>query len=402
MQKTKGKANKGITLIALVITIIILIILAGVSINLVLGENGILSKAQTAKKEIEEGEKEEQVILAQAEANMNDKETEYAGIKIPAGMAPTRAKGENTVKEGLVAVDKNGNEWVWIEVPKSKMPANLTFSNKEDYNTLTTALKEYANPYCTQGNSSPNYEWKDEFKDDAVVQNATGLTSEQYEELKEKMLRSVYENGGFWIGRYEAGIEGSTGTDEGSLAKARLKYASIDSNSPKAICQKDAIPYNFIRCREAEKLASAMSPDESKTSSLMFGIQWDLVCKFLEEKSDLESEDINKDSKDWGNFKNVSLTITSNKAKVYITNNIWSSITGNKLGEKLLSTGASEQTKKLNIYDFAGNGWEWTLEHATIKEGVTDSEKSCCVRGGNYTHTSNDSMAVSRARLYGF
>ena len=54
-QKTKYKnvytRNKGITLIALVITIIVLLILAGVSINILIGENGLLTKAQDAVKE---------------------------------------------------------------------------------------------------------------------------------------------------------------------------------------------------------------------------------------------------------------------------------------------------------------------------------------------------------------
>lgn len=51
--KEKLKQKKGITLIALVVTIVVLIILAGVSINLVLGENGIIQKAQYAKRKTE-------------------------------------------------------------------------------------------------------------------------------------------------------------------------------------------------------------------------------------------------------------------------------------------------------------------------------------------------------------
>ena len=101
------KANKGITLIALVITIIVLLILAGVSIATLTGDNGILTKAQTAKEKNDAAEKEETAKLSQAEANMSFEETEYNGVTIPAGMAPTRKEGESTVDEGLVAVDKN-------------------------------------------------------------------------------------------------------------------------------------------------------------------------------------------------------------------------------------------------------------------------------------------------------
>ena len=49
----KTKDKKGITLMALVVTIIVLILLAGVSINLVIGNNGIIAKAQIAKKNAE-------------------------------------------------------------------------------------------------------------------------------------------------------------------------------------------------------------------------------------------------------------------------------------------------------------------------------------------------------------
>jgi len=61
--KEKREINKGITLIALIITIIVLLILAGISIATLTGDNGILSKAQEAKtKHEEEAKKEEERI----------------------------------------------------------------------------------------------------------------------------------------------------------------------------------------------------------------------------------------------------------------------------------------------------------------------------------------------------
>ncbi len=407
------KANKGITLIALVITIIVLLILAGVSIATLTGDNGILTKAQTAKEKNDAAEKEETQKLLQAEANMNLEETEYNGVTIPAGMAPTRKEGESTVAEGLVAVDKNGNEWVWVEVPKSEMPADLTFANETGYSeadqtncdSITAALKAYAAPY-TEGKKEQACNWTDEWYLDIgtsdnhnVVTEETateerqkeldtgcGLTLNEYKETYQKMIKSVYKNGGFWIGRYEAGIEGTTGTDEESLKLGRTgSSARIDiATSPKAISQKDAIPYNYVYCSEAQKLAKEMTPDSSKTSSLLFGIQWDLVCKYLEVKSDLNEPDINTDSQKWGNYYNVEIPITSSNAKSaylyynnsdekYYFSNEWTKMTettkqavdSNKENCILLSTGASEKTKILNIYDLAGNELEWTLEHAT-------------------------------------
>ena len=59
MKKVHRKQTKGITLIALVVTIVVLLILAGVSINLVLGNNGIISKAKEAREKTSQGEQKE-------------------------------------------------------------------------------------------------------------------------------------------------------------------------------------------------------------------------------------------------------------------------------------------------------------------------------------------------------
>ena len=72
----KGKNEIGITLIALTITIIILLIFAGVTIAAISGDNGILQNAAKAKEETEEAEKEEKNILNSYEEQIN----EYVGI----------------------------------------------------------------------------------------------------------------------------------------------------------------------------------------------------------------------------------------------------------------------------------------------------------------------------------
>lgn len=61
-------------------------------------------------------------------------------------------------------------------------------------------------------------------------------------------------------------------------------------------------PFNYVTCSQAQTLSNAMSTDSCKTSSLMFGIQWDLVCKFLEGKEGLTTAEINLDSTNWGNY----------------------------------------------------------------------------------------------------
>lgn len=71
MLKKMKYANSGITIITLIVTIIVLIILAGVSINMVVGDNGIITKAQQARENIELAQIEEQISLNQLYEEMN-------------------------------------------------------------------------------------------------------------------------------------------------------------------------------------------------------------------------------------------------------------------------------------------------------------------------------------------
>ena len=206
----------------------------------------------------------------------------------------------------------------------------------------------------------------------------TNIDGTTYSDNYKNMLKSVYTNGGFWIGRYEAGVSDTTPrTEEGEITGLEAKS------------QPDMYPFNYVTCSQAQTLASAMSTDSSKTSSLMFGIQWDLVCKYLEGKDGLAKADINSDSYSWGNYANSPITNLSGKYAIYsessYTLGAWNPIpdgyTKPSSGTEnwvLLSTGASEYTKKMNIYDFAGNEYEWTLEKTSSTYGP------CAYRGGSY------------------
>ena len=70
-EKLKKHSNKGITLIALVITIIVLLILAGVSIAMLTGENGVLTKATEAKEQTEVAQEKEEIQMAYAASKAN-------------------------------------------------------------------------------------------------------------------------------------------------------------------------------------------------------------------------------------------------------------------------------------------------------------------------------------------
>ncbi len=112
----ENRKNRGITLIALVITIIVLLILAGVSIAMLTGQNGILTQAQNAKQETEEGKIKEQNELAKANAIMNIEKQTYVdkneeSVVIPEGFSVIEIDGENTVKDSKRWSCYNRQKW---------------------------------------------------------------------------------------------------------------------------------------------------------------------------------------------------------------------------------------------------------------------------------------------------
>ena len=282
-----------------------------------------------------------------------------------------------TLKNGLTIQDSAGNQYVWIEVPMTEEvypTAGLSITNFTDaeYTAIETDLHTYTNVY-RNGTS-----YKDEYYSDAT----TGLTSEQYANLKKTMLKSVYQNGGFYIGKYETGIENAPKTS-GSSSTAPTEIPVIKQN---------AYPYNYVTCSQAQTLASNMESG-NHTSSLMFGVQWDLVLKYLETKGTSQA-DLKTNSTSWGNYSNNAWNITNVNLK-YSTN-AGKNWTAGAYGAKdsstaiLLSTGASDDFSKQGIYDIAGNAWEWTLEY------TSRSSHPCAVHGGVYYDTGVSNRAASR------
>ena len=315
-----------------------------------------------------------------AVAGGNEEVMANAKAAMPEGAHIDESTNSDT---GIVMIDSNQNEWVWVEVP-STVFKKASYST--DYDNIKEDLVEYASYYREYDRDDDWNEYVNSNSESGSgydLYDAIGISSiYDYNYKYQEMLSSIYTNKGFYIGRYEAGIAGSD-TD---TSLARYERTEITSSSPKAVSKKDMIPYNYVYCSDAQQLANEMSTG-NKTSSLMYGIQWDLVCKFLEVKGNWDTTEntaqyyIKRDSKSWGNYDNSTFTINSAKAKKYnISNKSCDDITGNKASSSsiLLTTGASEQNKKMNIYDFAGNVEEWTLEY------TTNTYCPCRYRGGNY------------------
>ena len=405
----KLKKQNGITLVALVITIIILLILAGISIS-ALTNQGLFEKSKEAKEKSEAAQRNESIILENYLAQMNVYDTNNSKTEEekfenvdktktnPEAAMPRNASVvECDANKGIVIKDSNNNEWTWVEVPKTTV--FTTAKKADEYDKIKADLREYSKDY-REGKTGQGLNWEDEWYDGCGIVAENGKTGEEiYAEMYNKMLSSVYTNGGFWISRYEAGIaETNTDATKNEIQNVRAAHSDITNESPKAVSQANRIPYNYVYCSEAQKLASEMSTDSSKTSSLLFGIQWDLTCKFLQEKGKLSVAQIKSGdgvgSINWGNYINSSIILTKGKYNTIPSNSDskWVNITSDaKNAQMLLTTGASEAAHNMNIYDFAGNEWEWTLEHAT-----SDTRYPCARRGGSFKHTSSDTPVAYR------
>ena len=458
-QKQKLK-ERGITLIALVITIILLLILAGVALSTLTGDSGILNNAESAKEKTNLANAEEQVALAvqgalvqgASQGNIEitysnlDKELqkitdtysidgaeegpwivsidEYAveinkkGIDkiilankngtrpwLPTGFSQVVGTSLDT---GLtIANTSDGTpgtqNYVWIEVPR-KINADVIRDGNSTTITLAdaqdvTEILEILEAYAGKG-STTNY--RGEFNKDEWCDRLS-MTKDEYEATYNKMLNSVKKYGGFWLAQYEAGIAYEK---DGEDPTNRVGYSEIT----KANYAKDQYPYNYVSCDQAQKIASQDSTEEY-TSSLPFGIQWDLVCKFLEVKQAKTYAEIATNST-WGNYSNTLYT-PSSTAK-YSTNSgakfnpVGTTYKKTASASVLLTTGAIEKTKTsvegeeyianpMNIYDLAGNVREWTLERTAITLNPCASRGGGCYNSSSYPASYRDYFNTTAA-----
>ena len=427
MLKNRIRKRKGITLIALVVTVIVLLVLAGVSISMLTGQNGILTRVAESKVKTEKAEKQENARMQGYEDTVREytdglPKTDYTKPYLP---SDEFSKKEGDLSTGLVIQDSKGNEYVWVEVPKTlyddesyntettngdKKPNPGEEYNENDYNNIEYCLKKYTADY-----SSSNF--KDIYAADTTITNGWFTGDSEYNIAKQKMLKSIYENGGFWVGRYEAGIENES--DVRTSNKEGI--ATVPSLIP--VTKQNAYPYNLVTRTQAKVLAERVG-GENYTSSLMFGVQWDLMLKYIEEKTVENAQDADKETtrtniknalistgkyndKYIGNHWDAELILNRGKFAQYGALLNWYKfdsvdktnlvIGSKKLSQSsytnsiLLTTGASEDTKLQNIYDIAGNVFEWTLEFC----GASDP---CTHRGGSYDYSTFDRPA--RVRNY--
>ena len=293
---------------------------------------------------------------------------------IPKGFQVSEENGKNSIDEGLVIRNATTDDrYVWIEVPKGIF---TTAASRTDYEKIEQDLQTYTIEY------KEGYEgYKDEWYEGCGI-----ASEEEYNDLKNEMLSSIYTNGGFYISQYEIG--------------ASSYVTANDNGAREAGSRKGLYPYNFVTVAQAQNLATNMDTGE-KRSSLMFGIQWDLACKFIESKGAKTQNQIKVNSSEWGNYRNVEFPVAEGNKYARFQDVIgsWGDVPQNynkpayeEEGRGVIfSTGATERNSTLNIYDFAGSLYEITLEK------YEDTSYPCTVRGGAYNRDSTVVTAVYRS-----
>ena len=251
--------KKGITLIALVITIVVLLILAGVSIAMLIGENGIVTQANKAKKATEEATKEENSKLSSIEDYMVSEAgyNQEKGVDEPRilnGMTPVMfnlptdtEKGypiklgeqgfqENiwydyTKSEWANAVTKDGSYWVWIPRYAYKItynnPSDKSQGGKIDVKFLIGTTDEY---YTDETKTT-----KATAKRATSANEEVDTTTDYYVHPAFTNESSIgYANGGWdkeltgiWVAKFEAGY--SSGNNNAPVKASSVNYTQMTS-----------------------------------------------------------------------------------------------------------------------------------------------------------------------------
>ena len=406
IMKIGMKRERGITLIALVVTIVVLLILAGVSINALFGNNGIIEKAKEAQNKMDKATENDQKEIneltnwldnqvngttgggttgeddnpsttpkisrligtvvdknTKAEDAYGNKITIPKGFKVVAhgtvaGSATYTYSGDNipAVQDGIVIENgTDGNQFVWVPVGTIKNKNNTT-------NTITLGRYEFdSNTGALKSNTPAQVASVENCTQEVVISNsckelsvfragntATDSTAQNAtaRNLKE-FISTTLSNGGYYIARFEA---------SGTASKITSKYNQkvlVDITQP-----------------NAAKLAREMYEEVKENNELVYASDlvnsyaWDTAIVFIQTysvKTDYASHN------------------ESNTTKAFT------------------ATGKNND-KYCNIWDMSGNAYEWTTEYSTYS---FDSYFNPCVfRGGFYSTADGEAYVYTSYRYH--
>ena len=525
MIENKIEKSQGITLIALVVTIIVLLILAGISINALTGQNGILKRATDAKKQTEDAGDLEYLQTKAYEGvteyyldGKTGSETEYILQKLnELDEVTTNLVQETVTYKGktyyISQIAGNSNEKNAIESQKELTQITVANATSEEDKKLLAETDEDGNAklrmiivvektgngtvkavipsgfYYVTGTPTTGLVISDKYGDDDnnskggnqfvwvpcnggeavyekhvyetnIVDDTEGYTQDtgnemwptfqyrKYNDWKDEDNRtvkntSVAKYGGFYVGRYEAGISENAdfyNNEDGSVywqssynEDTSIKYGDndfkedlsktyIDTYKVKDITtqnNKNLVPvskknnpsWNYISQKNANIVSNNMY-ETSKTvkSYLIDGVAWDTISNWISnDKKDIKNV---IDSTAWGNYLNSEYQINGLYAKHQIreiTKGEWKWFPAYMYNRGIhkkekeyieIATGSTERNRAKKIYDLSGNMWEWTTEvgdHTSLTDNSTIiSGKYAVLRGGSFKYNGDRAPVTYR------
>ena len=360
----------GITLIALVVTIVVLLILSSVTISAIFSDNGIIKKAQEAANKTKEAVEREQAELNQLYNDLASALNNTTGgggtipdepekpempegwddtkvnavesadgiiVPVPKGYTASEVTGENTVKDGFVIYENITGEDKKEPVTDTNAPTARTTRNQfvwvpvanpsEMYGTDSSG-KKWGKLYNFSSDGITARNWTEQEgimtitsatsyrEPDAVDSDSSNsLTKGQLEQEFNSMIASVEKYGGFYIGRYETG---NLSQEEAVVVKNNSDIAS----------QTWYTMYNKSK---------GVAVNSNVTTTMIWGCQWDATLRWMYNSGNAEKKKYTYDSTGKGNYSGTN-------------------------GNKPIATGSVEEYAVNNIYNMAGNVWDWTIE----------------------------------------
>ena len=392
IMKTKIKQEKGITLIALVVTIVVLLILAGVSVNALFGNSGIIEKAKEAQNKMNQATQKDLDAInelnnwidgkingssggnttggnttggddtsttqkistlvgkvvdknTKAEDAYGNKITIPKGFKVVAhgtvaGSATYTYSGDNipAVQDGIVIENgTDGNQFVWVPVGTIKNKNNTTNTitlGRYEFDSNTGALKSNTPvQVASVENCTQEVTINTNYKELSVFRAGNSATDSTAQNATarnlEEFISTTLANGGYYIARFEA---------SGTASKVTSKYdQTVLTNITQPNAAKAAREM-YGEIKENNKLVYA--------SDLVNSYAWDTAIIFIQTYS------------------------TETDASSYASQNKSTSFA---------NTGKSND-KYCNIFDMSGNAYEWTTEYSA--KSVDSDFCPCVPRGG--------------------
>ena len=370
-----------------------LLILAGVSISLLLDENGIIKKSKDARREYGQAKANEQEDLsnlsdiideATAEptpkvdvntkagdnSTINGKKGTSKNPTIPKNYIPidtatstwgdgSTAPSQDSVNHGLVIKDEKDNEWVWIPVDKATLATMYEESSDEKTlcgTTGETAVKTklYSKSITigtdsnkeTMSRTTPGTSTLGTFREPDLVVGSKGT---RYYDAIDTYYKTILGETGtkeqlaqLFVDEYKAMIESVSKYGGFYIGRYELSEAGV---------QKDKATLTNTNWYNLYKKCKELNASDKVETRMIWGCQWDVTMNWLISSGAKTSNEVNKDSSSWGNYNNTSVKADDGTTVLKANGK-----------DQKLNTGKTTFTMANNIYDLAGNCSEWTQE----------------------------------------